>query len=262
MQAYMGDIGTVDHPKRRKPKNSEPEHSELGLPSSYSPSTLVDKGLLSMAELEVRPQKAMCDDALQMLWNLLGAKAAQLKFVKGKGKVSGKRTVTKSQAKLNEHNQKIAAVQWHCNNLQSALICLGVPEEEMTFYQVITPDDLKYLKVYLQDESGALGEGSRTVPCLWRTSRVANEDKWQVEGKFIFILSLSSSQYLSGTVSALKTKWFRLREWYRTWEEELFLLKWEAIMLRNSFRSMEVIWKFKASALHNWPGMCTYATKK
>lgn len=33
-------------------------------------------------------------------------------------------------------------------------------------------------------------------------------------------------------------------------------------MARNSFRSMEAIWKFKAKLPHSRPGMSAYAAKK
>lgn len=179
-QSYMSDIGAPDHPDRRRAPHSEPEHAEICLPSSYRSSSLVAAGLSSMVDLEIRLRQAICDDSLQMLRNLLGIKALTLKFVKGN--LSVERAITRAEAKLKEHNKKIAAVQWRYNNSRNALIRLGSKDEDMKFYQEITPDDLKYLKVYLQEESGTLGEGSRSVSWLWRTSQQSNEDAWQIAG--------------------------------------------------------------------------------
>lgn len=182
---FMGEIGSPDHPDRRKVVNAEPEHTELGLPSSYLTDSLKEAGVFLMLDLEGELRKAACDDALQTLRNLLGVKALTLKFKKHN--VRGEIKTTRAEAKLKEHNKKIAAIQWRYNNSRAALIRLGVDAHVLGKYQPITPGDLKYLKAYLDGESGKLGEGNREIPWLWRTSISADVDQWQIEGvKLIF----------------------------------------------------------------------------
>lgn len=253
---YMGDTSAPDHPDRRKVPNAEPEHAELGLPSSYTAKAIHSGGLTSMAELEYSMRCATCDDALQCLRNLLGAKAITLKFIRKN--LSGEHAITKSESKLREHNKKIAAVQWRYNNSRAALLRIGMSEGDDNIYQPITQDDLKYLKVYLEEESGKVGEGFRNIPWLWRTSRSADEEEWQVAGA----VYLPCRFVVLKSIIALKTEWFRSRERYMRWEEELIHLKKEMMMARNSFRSLETIWRFKSESRSNRPGMAEYAAKK
>jgi hypothetical protein len=178
---YMNDIGAPNHPKRWTVSNAEPENAELGLPSSYSTDTIQDAGLGSMATLEISMRRATCDDALQSLRNLLGVKAITLKYMKKN--LSGEHAITRAESKLKEHNKKISAVQWRYNNSRNALFRLGAPQADLTFYQEVTRDDLVYLKVYLDEESGKVGDGFRSIPWLWRASKVSSDDEeWQISG--------------------------------------------------------------------------------
>ena len=58
---------------------------------------------------------------------------------------------------------------------------------------------------------------------------------------------------------ALKTEWFRSRERYKCWEEELILLKREMVMTIRSFLKFQELWTWKASRLDITPGMRAYA---
>lgn len=189
IQAYKQDIAQFmgsrishpDHPDRRKVVNAEPEHTELGLPSSYLSGSLSSAGLSSMPQLELVLRRAVCDDAIQSLRGLLGVKAATLKFKNAN--VRGEIKTTRAEARLKEHNKKIAAVQWRYNNSRAALIRLGIDDTELEIYQQVTPNDLKYLKTYMDTESRKPGEGYREVPWLWKTSVTGKSEDWQVEGE-------------------------------------------------------------------------------
>jgi hypothetical protein len=185
-RSYLGAVGNPDHPERRKVVNAEPENAELGLPSSYLNSTLKECGLLSLSELEIRLRRATCDDTLQGLRNLLGVKAITLKYKKKN--LRGEIATTRAENKLKEHNKKISFVQWQYNNSLDALIRLGLPAAELARYERVTQDDLKYLQVYLEEESGTLGEGTREIPWLWRSSIGCDSDNWQVDGEYFLLL--------------------------------------------------------------------------
>jgi hypothetical protein len=177
----MNNIGAPDHPDRRQVSNAEPKNAELGLPSSYSTNKIQQAGLGSMVDLEIALRRATCDDALQSLRNLLGVKAITLKYMKKN--LLGEHAITRAESKLKEHNKKISAVQWRYNNSQGALFRLGAPQVDLDFYQQVTRDDLVYLKVYLEEESGKVGDGFRSIPWLWRTSKVpSDDDEWQISG--------------------------------------------------------------------------------
>lgn len=61
---------------------------------------------------------------------------------------------------------------------------------------------------------------------------------------------------------ALKIEWFRSRERYRRWAEELKLIKRDMVLTFNSFQSLKQIWHFKSTSTRNLPGMAEYAAKK
>lgn len=187
---YMGDIASPDHPDRRKARNAEPEQAELGLPSSYLVGSLKDAGLLSMVEVERNLRRSVCDDALHTLRELLGIKAVTLKFKNAN--IRGQIGTTRAEAKLKEHNKKIAAVQWRYNNSRAALVRLELPSPELDMYQKVSSDDLTYLKTYLEEESGKLGEGKREIPWLWRTSANRDSEQWQVDGMCNFSTKITT----------------------------------------------------------------------
>lgn len=60
----------------------------------------------------------------------------------------------------------------------------------------------------------------------------------------------------------MRTEWFRSRERYKRWEEQLVLLKREMVMAARDLLKRKEIWSWKASRENCTPGMTVYATKK
>jgi hypothetical protein len=177
----MSSMGEPDHPERRKVDSSDPEHAELALPSSYLKSSLETTSLLKLAELEAQLRRAVCNDTLQSLRNLLGAKAMALRWKKQN--VVGERPTTRAEAALKVHNDKVERARWRYNNSRDALIRLGGPPSDIETYRVLKREDLKHLKDYLEFDSPALGQGYRSIPWIWRTAAIANEEEWQLGGE-------------------------------------------------------------------------------
>jgi hypothetical protein len=61
---------------------------------------------------------------------------------------------------------------------------------------------------------------------------------------------------------ALKTEWFRSRERYKRWKEQLFLGKREMVTAIRDLRRRQSVWGWKASAGKPTGGMAVYALKK
>lgn len=61
---------------------------------------------------------------------------------------------------------------------------------------------------------------------------------------------------------ALRTEWFRSRERYKRWEEQLVLLKREMVMTIRTFRMRERVWEWKGRVRCPTPGMRVYALKQ
>ncbi|EUC58285.1 hypothetical protein RSOL_246680, partial [Rhizoctonia solani AG-3 Rhs1AP] len=239
---FMGQL--IEHDLDTEPAGStnvgEPEHTDLGLPSSFHPPTLSKAGLTSLADLEKDLRRGMCDDALESVRQLLGARALALNYKRRH--VRGEVATTRAEAKLRDQNAKVAKVRWRYENSRDALFRLGFSDSDHRCYQLITVDDLRSLKSYLEDISRGVGQGYAKISWIWRSSATTNTDDWQV--------------------NALRVEWFRSRERYKRWHEQLILLKREMTMTLRTFRTREEIWKWKAHNGNIPPGMRCYALKQ
>jgi hypothetical protein len=169
-----------DHLDISPPINNEPEHSQLGLPSSFSAHSILSSGLSSLADLEIDLRRGMCDDALDSIRCFLGAKAVAIKFKDQH--IRGEIATTRAEVSLRAHSAKIAKARWRYDNSRAALIRLGAEATVLARYQEITVTDLKPLKSYLQDDSRGVGQGYVSIPWIWRNYDALNVDEWQVNG--------------------------------------------------------------------------------
>jgi uncharacterized protein YaaW (UPF0174 family) len=78
---FMMDIAEPDAPRLQifYEEDAEGKEVDLGMPSSYKPETVELSGLSSLAELEKELRRAMCNEALESVKRLLGAKAQTIK---------------------------------------------------------------------------------------------------------------------------------------------------------------------------------------
>lgn len=188
---FMGSAPAPDHPKRSPVLSPDPEHSELGLPSSYLMSSLTACCYQQLAKQEAKLRRAVCNDSLQVVKNLLGAKALALKHKRKN--LRGEGATTRAESALRDQNEKVSRAQWRYNHSRTALLRLSAAESDHTTYLELKRDDLKILKSYLEDDSRGLGQGYQSIPWLWRTRASSNDEEWQVEGK---VLSTSHSPAL------------------------------------------------------------------
>ncbi|KAG8744966.1 hypothetical protein FRC12_014689 [Ceratobasidium sp. 428] len=241
--SFMGVLSEQepDHPDLiAHPEDDEPESTDLGLPSSFAAETLDAAGLSSLVDLERDLRRSMCNDSLESLRSLLGARAFAINYKKRheRGQVQN----TRSEAAIRRHTAKIEKTRWRYNNSRDALFRLGPNDTDANRYQIIKDEDLKSLKSYLEEDSRGTGQGYSSMPWIWRNNPSANHNRWQVE--------------------ALKTEWFRSRERYRRWEEQLVLLKREMTMAIRTFRTREDVWKWRGESGSATPGMRGYAIRQ
>ncbi|EUC54721.1 hypothetical protein RSOL_068660 [Rhizoctonia solani AG-3 Rhs1AP] len=237
--SYMGDITSPNHPKRRIVSSRHPEYSELGLPTSYLASTLKEHSTHSLLELELELRRATCNDALRSVRHLLGAKALLLRYKRKH--TSGERATTRAEKTMKDHQEKISRAQWRYNNSRGALLRHSAKESDPKTYLEMKNGDLRRLDDYLEESKG-LGQGYESIAWIWRPANTPHEEAWQAE--------------------ALKTEWFRARQRYRQWEEELKLVKREMVMTVRSYEHRASVWdrKSQANSLNN--GMAEYAARR
>lgn len=256
---FMGTLADQEpnHPDCPPPVDDEPENSVIGLPSSFRIESLRSAGLSSPAELEFNLRRAMCNDSLDSIRRLLGARAYALKH---KQHEQGQIATTRATASLRTHSVKILQARWRYDNSRAAMIHLGGDTTVLARYQKITDGDLRYLKSYLEDDSRGLGQGYAAIPWIWRNYNGRDIDEWQINGERD--LSYMHSFVLITIFTALRTEWFRSHERYKRWEEQLVLLKREMVMTIRTFQMREAAWDWKGRIHCPTPGMRVYALKQ
>ncbi|KAG9085635.1 hypothetical protein FS749_004267 [Ceratobasidium sp. UAMH 11750] len=237
---YMPGLDPPDHPEYEPPRDEDLENVEIVLPSSYSPETIEVAGLSSLANSELGLREGACGDSVESTKQLLGAKSLAINHKKRH--VRGEMATTRSEAVIRRHGERISKAQWRYENSRKAIIRLGAPQPVQDKYPELKKSDLVPLQSYMEDVSRGVGQGHVSAPWIWRSQVAPNVDDWVVE--------------------ALKPEWFRSRERWKRWEEQLVLLKREMVMAIRSFRKLREIWLWKSERDNSTPGMKAYARKR
>jgi hypothetical protein len=182
-EQYMGECSDPNHPSLSFGQSVDPEEAELGLPSSYHPNTIKEEGLSQIAKLEAELRRAVCNDTLEVIRDLLGARALTLKY-KNKN-LRGEISTTRAEAALRAHTERIYKEQWKYNNSRQALLRLGATADDLKTYDELKKGDLVFLKDWMEVDSRALGQGFVTMPWIWtrHIDIVADDESWQAQGK-------------------------------------------------------------------------------
>ncbi|KAF8602941.1 hypothetical protein BDV93DRAFT_443337, partial [Ceratobasidium sp. AG-I] len=241
---HMGQVEEPDAPRvfRFHEELADDEAFDLGMPSSYDPKTIKSAELDTLAEVERELRRGMCRESLESVKRLLGAKKAARQFKDRH--VRAQVPTTRANAALKDQEVKIHKAQWRYMNSRDALLSLGFAEADTAFVE-LKDDHLKPLTDYYAQYATWLGHsydgapGYEGISWIWKSSVAPNTEEWEV--------------------LALKAEWFRSRERYKRWEEELVLLKREMVMTICSFLKYQELWDWKALGPHITPGMRAYA---
>ncbi|KDN41115.1 hypothetical protein RSAG8_07669, partial [Rhizoctonia solani AG-8 WAC10335] len=235
--AFMGETEAPDHPDYSPIIEDWMENTMVIMPSSFTPETIGSAGLSSLGELEAQLRRAMCRDALESLRELLGAKAFALNYKSRQARGQG--SMTRARATIKSQSDQIQKTRWRYNNSRDALIRLGHIKDDDEVFKVITDNDTRTLKEYIEETSRGVGQGHAVISWIWRNTVVRNDGQWEI--------------------NVLRTEWFRSRERYKRWQEQLVLLKREMVMgIRSNLKQRE-IWKWKAEQPSATAGMASYA---
>lgn len=169
-------------------EDAEGEGVDLGMPSSYKPGTVESSGISSLAELERELRRAMCNEALESVKRLLGAKARTIK--NKKQHVRGQVATTRAEAAIRAQHEKVLQARWRYANSYEALGHLGFSESDQKNYEALDESHLVPLKTYFQQYATTVGHGRGTnMSWIWRTGAVPNVDKWEVQGRYFIYFS-------------------------------------------------------------------------
>ncbi|KAG9088007.1 hypothetical protein FS749_002497 [Ceratobasidium sp. UAMH 11750] len=239
---YMLDLEEPDCPRVLTiiEEDGEEKTIDLMMPSSYTPETLANASLASLAELEKRLRRGTCIDASASVKRGLGVKAAAINFKNSS--VRGQVATTRSETVIRGHQAKILKAQWRYLNSRDALLRLGMTDSDREQYLDLKHEDLKPLRTYYEEYARTTGHGTTSMSWIWHSSAVPNSSDWEV--------------------NALKTEWFRSRERFKRWNEQLVFLKREMVMTIRSFQKYQELWDWRSKNGPSTPGMQVYARRK
>ncbi|KAG8780461.1 hypothetical protein FRC12_023010 [Ceratobasidium sp. 428] len=242
---YLLDIGDPDRPRPIDFVGEDGDWAQpvdLGLPSSYLYATLIDAGLSKMADLEAKLRRGVCRDALESVKRQLRGKAAAIKHKNSSSEISGTMAVTRAESAIQTQTAKILKTRWRYLNSREALLQIKPTEADLLEYLDLKIEDLKPLGLYYKLYGQTTGHGTTSMSWIWRSAVARNEDEAEIE--------------------ALKPEWFRSRERFKRWDEQLVLTKREMIMTIRSFQSHQEIWEWKSRNGQATPGMRAYACRR
>ncbi|QRW25950.1 Transposase family Tnp2 protein [Rhizoctonia solani] len=191
-------------------------------------------------KVEARLQRAVCEDALRTIKNLLGAKHFALQH-KRKNAV-GEKASTRMEVAMRDLQSKVQRAHRRYNRSCAALLRLDLASTDQETYKLLESNQLRMLSDYLENVSTSLGQKGHAIPWFWRSQAAMNDEQWQID--------------------ALKVEWFRARQRYIQWEEELKFLKREMVMALNGFQYERREWESKSLQPGLASGMAEYARQK
>ncbi|CAE7184298.1 unnamed protein product [Rhizoctonia solani] len=226
---YMSDIAepNLEQPRLQTfyEEGEEGEGIDLGMPSSYDPAIVEGAGLSSMADLERELRRGMCNESLASVKRLLRARAKGFKHKQRH--IRGKVQTTRAEAGFRAQMKQVRKAGWRYSNSYEALKQLGLSKSDKEDYEDLIETDLISLKSYYDAYANRQkGEKKPTMSWIWRTRAAPNTE--------------------DGDMDDLKTEWFRSRERYKRWEEQLVLTKREMVMTIRSFQRYQELWEWKS----------------
>ncbi|CUA78467.1 Phosphatidylinositol 3-kinase VPS34 [Rhizoctonia solani] len=237
---YMPDVAEldVDKPRPQKFYGEKGGDVDLGMPSSYKPETIEAAGLSSMANLEKEIRRGMCNESLASVKRLLRVRAQGFKYKRRH--IRGGKQTTRAESTFRSQMKDIKKAGWRYSNSYEALKQLGLSESDKRDYHDLLESDFTALKSYYDDYAKRKkGEMKPTMSWIWRTKAAPNS--------------------VAGDAEDLKTEWFRSRERYKRWEEQLVLTKREMVMTIRSFQRYQELWEWKSRCPDVTNGMRAYA---
>lgn len=171
-------------------------------------------------------------------------------------------STTRAEARIQAHMVKISKARCRYKNSHDALLWLGTLDSDWAGYLVLTSSDLKPLQAHLEEDSWGVGQGYTLISWIWQSSAALNVSEWQVNGQHILFSLFGYPRLILNKFSALRTEWFRSRECFKCWEEQLVLLKREMVMVIRTFLKCKEIWQWKARSGDPTPGIRVYALRQ
>lgn len=207
---------------------------------------------LCSEEVELRMQHA-----LQTLQNVRGACAVKALLLRGKSTVShSQKKKTRAQGLVDNQTKTIEQGIASYSFSQKAYNQLGTLQGTLKKLPLLTPSDISNALSLLAADRTQLQEGKRTLPWFFRQPYCSDwdldSDMHTLEGKSTQSACDSAEAYL-----VARLEWFRGRERWKRWEEELKLLKVDMIRTLRYIEHKQCQWVQQATVAQQSGGKAT-----
>ncbi|CAE6415368.1 unnamed protein product [Rhizoctonia solani] len=234
----------------------QPEAMPTVLPSDYDGAILQENSSHPTLESERALRRAACLKALQTL-RTIAIQQSHMKLRLSKH-TKGTRTSTRSNAMTARYEQRLSNAIWEYTDSRNRLKKLGMNTVDLRTFKRLTQGDVDSLTKAVTSRR-PLGEGRIKLPWYWRVSLSAGPE----DSEHVY---LDSSIVGAEEDASLRVEWFRARERYLRWEEEIQWLQRESASLILSFNAKALQWASRSYESHHkgWRAYCRrqYATRE
>ncbi|KAG8712521.1 hypothetical protein FRC08_014466 [Ceratobasidium sp. 394] len=212
--------------------NGQPENLSELLPSDCTAAHISASPHRHAIHTKLELRRVNCLKNLQLVRGFCAQKAhlfkAQEKHARG---ISAMTRAAALQACVKE---RLDHAQSSYNNSRDRLDRLGATSADLAIFQVLTSSDINSLASSL-GKVRSLGEGRVQMPWYWRVVLPSTSEHCDVV--------YSSKQDIQAEYNnSLKVEWFRGREQYCRWKEEVCWLQREAALVVFSFDARAKGW--------------------
>ncbi|QRV88403.1 hypothetical protein RhiJN_16421 [Ceratobasidium sp. AG-Ba] len=216
--------------------DGRPEKARLYLPSRLGSALVATDRSRKAEKLEYTLRRATCLQAVHRIRvaTIQKKQATRSKRRNARGEIMN----TRSQAAIDRLGDRVDLAVWEYKNSYKALTKLKLTEEDSKILRPVSKPDLDELWKFL-DLDRATGEGYKKAPWLWiLTGSEAGS-------------ASESSQVVEKEIDeANRVEWFRGRERYRRWQEEVLWLEREAASIVLDFQSRSEYWERLSHSNH------------
>lgn len=233
--------------------DGKPEASPLCLPS-YIREELVDsERTKKLIDAEIQLRRAKCLQSLQRLRTTALQKAQMLmsKQANAKGQTQG----TRIQGMITRLSDRVNGAISDYNMSRRALAKLSSDAGDNNTFRPLAQADTSGLMTILT-AAREPGEGYKQLPWFWMVRPPSDNPELSMqqeekEGVVLFdLLPLNLLTYSECTVVANRVEWFRARERFRRWDEEVMILRREMGTVLFDFEHRRKTWTDRSQGNH------------
>ncbi|KAG8713882.1 hypothetical protein FRC09_018212 [Ceratobasidium sp. 395] len=203
----------------------QPELMSTLLPSDYPPGAISDRQSSPVIEWERQIQRVACLKYLQTV-RMISIQKVHVSDSRSKH-TRGVKSVTREATQQQRLAERLAAAAWAYNTSRDRLMLLSSSDRDANALRPLTPGDLSSLTEDVK-KNRSLGQGWIKMPWYWRVNYAPSvNDTGDV--------TLRKSEMAEECSASIRVEWFRGRERYKRWEEEVFWLEHEAASVASFF---------------------------